>query len=102
MWNRYQGGDATFSYRARDVFMPGVPGITPSGNTIIAAVSLSFPSSIDGSQKVIELVTGSTVVTGTEENPEWNVVLWGEVESHVEKASEDIQQSSESSHTLKE
>ena len=81
--------------------MAGVPGITPSGNTITAAVSLSFGSLIDGSRIIVDLGTGSTVVTGTEENPDWNVVLWGEVESKLEKTSQEGE-SAEGSHTLKE
>ena len=82
--------------------MPGVPGITPSGNTIVAAVSLSFLSILDDSPKTVDLVTGSTVVTGTEENPVWNVVIWGEVVSNVEKVSQNGEDSNEDSRTLNE
>ena len=96
-----QAVDATLTYQPRDIFMAGVPGITPSGNTINAAVSLSFASNVDGSTKIVELVTGSTVVTGTEENPDWNVGLWGEVESKLEKASQEGA-SAEGPATLKE
>ena len=59
--------------------MAGVAGVTPSRNTIAASVCLEYTSCIDASLVKHELVTGSTVVSGSEEDPKWYVLLWGEI-----------------------
>ena len=94
-------------YENINVLMSGVAGVTPSGNTIVASVTLEYESSRDSSMVKHELVTGSTVVSGTEEDPQWYVVLWGEIVRTLSKKEREIDEavegtSEDDSFTIKE
>ena len=90
-----QGNEAALKYENINVLMSGVAGVTPSGNTIVAYVTLEYESSRDSSMVKHELVTGSTVVSGTEEDPQWYVVLWGEIVRTLSKKEREIDEAVE-------